>query len=353
MAVYGTNYSSEDYLAECTPVNVIPSYASIDEMAYHVLESTEEDFNKIWMEAGVRELAYMEENHTEMIYESSSKSGIVNKITNAFKEMWKKIQGMIEKALNNFAKKAAEFKSKILKGLNKNFLKKRFENLKSDKDLGRTYKEYTNIETNCITNLAGAINKTINYGDDEMMKLYADATNENDPKKISDEQIEKVVKSIIREIAGTEVDNVSTMVTTIRTKFCGEMVDVKGEWLKKENVYTKVLEEVSNLPKTKRDLKNSYNVLKKAINEGIKKCKSKSEGNLFKPDMFSKMAKGFKDIRQIAIKAEQALISMLNERNAFFRGVIFKVIGTKPVKESAYYAESATTIDGVSSLFDF
>ena len=64
--VYGNTV--ENYLEGCTVQHVIPGYASLDEMAFHVLESVESDYNTMMMSVGVLELAHLEESGSEVVY---------------------------------------------------------------------------------------------------------------------------------------------------------------------------------------------------------------------------------------------------------------------------------------------
>ena len=67
--------------------------------------------------------------------------------------------------------------------------------------------------------------------------------------------------------------------------------------------------------------------------------------------------KHMKTLKQLMIACQQSVISCINEREAFYRSVIIKVIGTKPVKESSvwdddYFSESSTS-DTISAMFEW
>lgn len=348
MAVYSTGITdtvTENYLEGSTPTNVIPSYATLDEMAFHVIESSEADFNAMMMECGVIELAYVEENHQEMVYEAGKVKGLIDKAVNMFKKMWSNVQGLIQKALAAFDKKAQEFREKVMKKIDKNFLQKRVDNVKANKDFGKTYK-YKNIE-----NYATQVDALILNADHDVQTLVATAKSKaKNGEAVTDglsNDLDKVVNGLIEKLHGNAKTK-SVLVKFMKDDIRTEPDQVDGTWVKAN--YKTIIDEVTNYPKTKKTLKQNYKSTQKLFNEAIKSCKKENDGKMFEANVFTKAIKAYKDLRQISIYAQQAVISCLNERQGFYRMVLIKLIGTKPVKESV---SEATTIDGISSLFEW
>lgn len=351
MAVYGNDSRNIDYLGN-DPVN--PDYlrnVPLGEMIYTVIEQSEADFNKIMMEAGVRELAYVEETHTEMIYEAGKIKEMVDSVTKWFKELWERIKAMIDRALNTMAQKSAEFRKKVLNSLNKDFLRKRLENVDNTKDFGTTY-EYNDLSGN-NTMIINAIGNA-----DNAIKAAADTAHEQAKNgNLDSEKFDTVCRSAMKEAMNAVLKNSTANYTISTTKklimnfLRGDQKAVNGAIVKYK--FNDWIDEVANFPKTKRELKTAYSDGKKSINEAIKKIKSYDTGKLFEPTIFTKVAKYMKQLRQILVCAQQSVVSCANERESFYRSVIFKVIGTKPVKESTdYYSESSTS-DAIGSLFNW
>lgn len=365
MAVYGSNTSSQyiDFLEGVEMSNSISDYTPINEMMYVVIEQSEEDFNKIMMECGVRELAYVEENHTEMVYEAGNIKKLTDSVKKWFEDLWAKIKKMINTALDNIAKKSAEFRSKILKNLNKDFLKKRLENVEVTRNFGTTYKYQDIVKNNTkfiesldnaeseLVEIENEINKNVKNGDTNFGDF------ENKCKNI----ISKSVESVIHSYTSTDVKNIrstdfsSSNVKKLLLEYLrGQIINVNGAWVKSN--FDEILKEVGEFPKTKRELKSAYTKTKDSINKSIKSIKSHDNSKMFEASVFTKIVKYVKQLKQLLVVCQQSVISCINEREAFYRSVIIKVIGTKPVKESAwdndYFSESSTN-DTISSLFNW
>lgn len=348
----GVGTATENFLEGSQAVNVIPGYAAMDEMAFHVIESCEADFNAMMMECGVLELAYVEENHCEMIYEDGNGNKIkqlVDKAVNMFKEMWSKVQGLIQRALETFEKKAQEFREKVMKKIDTKFLKKRVDNLKADKIFGMSY-NYKDIENYCGT-VIGKINKADTVVDQAYALAASKAKNgETGYIDALDSALKKAVDDCIHNVTNNKSTNTAGIVKVLKDiiRGGGQTVQRNGAWVK-EN-YDEIIKEVTDYPVTKRTLKKNYKDLQKGFNDAIKECKKANDGKMFEANAFTKAIKAYKDLRQIAVYAQQATISCLNEKQGFYRSVMFKLIGTKPVKESV---SEASTMDGISSLFDW
>lgn len=355
MAVYGNDSRNIDYLGSTPVVQDYFKNVPLGEMVYTVIEQSEEDFNKIMMEAGVRELAYVEETHTEMIYEAGKIKEMVDSVTKWFKDLWDRIKGMIDKALNTMAQKSAEFRKKVLNSLNKDFLRKRLENVDSTKDFGTTYSYERLTEKNSqIIGTIGIVDNKIKELADE---AHEQAKNGNLELDGFEAKCKDAMRIAFKDLGALKSDgsndasfSVSTVKSMLMNKLRGEKKAVNGSMVKAN--FNDWIDEVASFPKTKRELKTAYSDAKKNVNDAIKKIKSYDSGNMFNPTIFTKIAKYMKQMRQLLVACQQCVISCANERESFYRSVIFKVIGTKPVKESTYYSESSTS-DAIGSLFNW
>lgn len=355
-AVYYGGGNDTDFLEGCDITNEISPFAPLNEMMYTVIENSESDFNAIMMRAGVRELAYVEENHMEMIYEDGKIKKLVDDVTGWFKKVWERIKEMINKALDAMTKKSVEFRKKILDKMNKDFLRKRLVNVASDKNFGTSY-EYGDIgskSASFLSSIGNADIKIIRIGEEAQKKSKNGETDTSGIETDLKVAMQSCFSGIGVKQNGIEFSQANYK-KLLMSAMRGEPITVNGDKVK--NNFNDWLDEVSSFPKTKRDLKKSYNEAKKSINEAIKKIHSYDTSKFFEASIFTKIVKYMKELRQITIVCEQCVISCVNEREAFYRSVIIKVIGTKPVKESAdwdndYFSESSTN-DTVAAMFNW
>ena len=339
----------EDFLEGSLALNVIPGYAGINEMVFHVMESTEQDYNSIMMECGVRELMHLEETGTEMIYEEGKVKGLVDKAIGFFKQMWAKVQGLIQKALTFFETKAQEFRNKVMKKLDSKILKKRADNLKADKKFGMTY-DYKDIEKYSVT-----VCENISAAQAKVEKAYGSAVSkakdgDNGEANNLETVLDGYVKACIKQMYNTATST-SGLSKLMKNEIRGKMLPVNGAWVKTN--YDTIIKEVTDYPTVKRGLKSDYNELKKGFNEAIRDCKKANDGKMFEANAFTKAIKAYKELRQITVYAQQAVISCYNERQGFYRSVIFKLVGSKPAKEGEKKVSESATIDAIGSLFEW
>lgn len=357
MAVYSNlGNETENYLEGCQPnMSVIPKYATLDEMAFHIIEASETDFNKMMVECGVEELYHLEESKTEMIYEEGKIAALKDKAVKFFKDLWEKVQRMFNNAIEWFQKKAKEFRNKFMEKLDKSFLKNRVSNIPADKAFGTTY-DYQNITT-----FSSRVVDKIKTADAAVDELCDEMESKQKNEKLSvesyDNEIQKIVNKCLNDVSISvthQMSNTSGLTKIMKTKIRGTSFQVTGSWVKSNfysgvNIYKEVLE----YPTTKIQLKKDYKELQKSFNEAIKKCKKTDNGKMFEATAFTKAIKGYKMLRQISVYSQQAVISCLNERYSFFRSVMFKLIGVKKASSDSKAVGESTTVDSISSLFDW
>ncbi len=354
--VYGNNTASlvetEDFLANSTPIHVIPSYASVNEMVYYVIESSEQDFNNFMMNIGISELNHLEESGTEMIYEDGSKKTIIDKAQELFQKMWGKVQGLIQKALDAIAKQADKIRKGVIDKLGKKFLAKRVDGLKADKDFGQTYENYLSAYDISAAS-KGYIDK-LEAQDKVIDNAYQSITSNkktDDTESVAsmESTCEKAIKAAISSISGkSDPPSISSLASGIKENIRGTSKSCNGSWVKSN--WSTIVTEAGSYSKTKAELKKDYNKLKKHFNEAIRKCR-KANNEHFKANAFTKAINAYKQIRQVATVTEQAVISCVNERHSFYRSIVLKVAGSKPVKEA--YTSESSTVDAIDSLFNW
>jgi hypothetical protein len=98
-------------------VNVIPSYASIDEMGLHIALEAEKDFNSIMQEAGISELRSLEE---DAVLTEAKKDSVISKFKAWLDKIWNFIKGLYDKVLTFVKKQIDKVKSYLAKMAAKN-----------------------------------------------------------------------------------------------------------------------------------------------------------------------------------------------------------------------------------------
>ena len=95
MGVYsiGRNYSRDfdnTGIVEC-------QYEPGMEAALNIVAESELNFNKLMQAVAKDELGYLQENGVEMVYESGTASGFIEKLKAFFLKIWEKIKGLFRK----------------------------------------------------------------------------------------------------------------------------------------------------------------------------------------------------------------------------------------------------------------
>lgn len=359
MAVYNNSNVStvENFLEGVKGVDIVPGYASFDEMAFFVIEAAESDYNDMMMQVGIQELACLESSGTEVVYEAGSGrvKELCDKAADMFKSMWEKLKGMFNKALDTINQKTMEFRRKVMDKLDSKMLQSRVKGLKADKKFGSSFdyigdgspKDLSAYAKNTIGKITGA--------DEKVQKLYTSASekakdeNTTELNNLSDE-LNKVVKEVISDVA-PGAQQISSIVKTMKDDIRGKRRDVNGSWVSSN--FNSLYKEAKDFPETKRQIKGAYKEAETAFNKSIKACKDASSARFFEANAFTKAIKAYKDLKHICVACSQATVSCLNERQAFYRTVILRVAGSKAVKESAVSEGAASTSDNISSLFNW
>ena len=109
------NYMNISELADVQPDrSVIPSHTlTFCEDAVYVAEAIEEDYNRIFQEIGVNELAFYENTGCEIVYEAEEKQGLIQKVVQFFKNLWAKIKAGFEAILLKFQSLSKEVRNQI------------------------------------------------------------------------------------------------------------------------------------------------------------------------------------------------------------------------------------------------
>ena len=210
-----------------------------------------------------------------------------------------------------------------------------------------------------IKTQSAIIIKKINNADAEVDKLYNEMVEKQKSGEKSSDGYENrlneitrdCIEKILMQAKGTQ-NGTSGMKKILMDNIRGKTIQANGSWVK-SNFYEglNIYKEVVEFPSIKAQLKKDYKELQKSFNEAIKKCKKADNSKMFEASAFTKAIKGYKTLRQVAVYSQQAIISCLNERYSFFRGVMFKLIGVKPAQDNKSTNES-TTFDTIGSLFD-
>ena len=142
MGVYsiGRNYSRDfdnTGIVEC-------QYEPGMEAALNIVAESELNFNKLMQAVAKDELGYLQENGVEMVYESGTASGFIEKLKAFFLKIWEKIKGLFRKffaKINSYLiddkKFADKYKDRVINANLKDFKFKGFK--------------FTNLDGNSVT----------------------------------------------------------------------------------------------------------------------------------------------------------------------------------------------------------
>ncbi len=345
----------ENFLDGIKGVDVTPGYAAFDEMAFFVVEAAEMDYNDLMMNIGVQELACLESNHCEVVYEAGGGKvkELVGKAVDMFKSMWERLKGMFDRALKTINDKSMEFRRKVMDKMDKSLLQKRVNGIKKDRNFGTTY-EFVRDKKD-LSAFANETIQKLDAGETKITGLWTDAVSDakaQDAASISglDSKINAAVKETVGQVANG-AEQIGSVVKIMKDNIRGSKCDVNGSWVSSN--WGDIYKEATEFPKTKREIKAAYKKAESSFNDTIKNLKKGEDSKYFEAGAFTKALKGFKDLKHICVACSQATVSCLNERQAFYRTVIMRVIGSKPVREASVVGESATTMDKIDSLFNW
>lgn len=359
MGVYsiGRNYSRDfdnTGIVEC-------QYEPGMEAALNIVAESELNFNKLMQAVAKDELGYLQENGVEMVYESGTASGFIEKLKAFFLKIWEKIKGLFRKffaKINSYLiddkKFADKYKDRIINANLKDFKFKgfKFTNLDSNSakasdmfdaalgklDKGKTFENY-NKDYGSIVNsvnmnngstkeeikravekfnedeqdlLEEARGATINCGSctsteftEELFKYFRDDETSKEEKELSD--------------LGTNPSDLLSIISTTK-----KTIDLTKKDL--SNFERSIKDITKALDKASRDLTNAI--------PDKDKNKDDQEAMSIAVQVVNIWAKIRKDALAIAQVVNGAKLTAIKDRNRQAKAICVALVGRKSIKES-------------------
>ena len=337
-------YNNISKLADIQPDrSVIPSHTlTFCEDAVYVAEAIEEDYNRIFQEIGVKELAFYESTGTEIVYEAEEKQAFVQKVVDFFKGIWAKIKAAFENILKKFESLSKEVRNKI-----PNITAQMVQSCKRDK-FGKTH------QFNLIEKETYITNATNYAGDvwDEFDKM--DGSNNQEVKEVK----EKLENDICRKVSGFDVSKVSEMTKKIHESLLGEEVEATKDWVV-SNIGT--LNGIVKNDDSKKVIKKNYQNFKKFIDEIIKDIRKDKGKAITAADNACFFV--MKEIVKATHAANNIVMDVCKRRYSEYRNILLRVAicvhgskDGKPEKQqtaSNEAAEVTNRVELIESLFEW
>lgn len=320
-------------------MSVIPAHTlSFAENALYIAEAIEADYNKLFEQVGIDELAVYEATGSVVVYEGTKLSDIKDKIVNFFKQMWAKIKAGFEAMLLKFESMRKDT-MKNLPGLNKQVLDK----LPADKKFGKTHNFVDLDAAKYFDRVDKYIDKTRNK-----FEAHLGSSFEASREDIKDTK-EMLLDDLVPEISGTDAKSVNEMNKAIRAKHMGDEVEVDMEYMKRnfEDFVLVVIE-----GSTKKDIKAMYKDTKQMIDLFISDAKKLDDKRL---GIFNDEVIVYKQIATCANAISNVLCDVSKRRYVEYRNILLRAYvangRSTDVKESA--SVIATQRELIESAFDF
>ena len=329
--------------------NVVPSYYTLEEGALSLIAESERSFTEMMKEIGISELHSFEESG--VVLEAGAVKATIDKVIKWFKDTFEAFKGYLEKALFEIKKRIDAQKRNIL---DQNKIKEAVQNLKDDKDYGKTY-EYK--ELGWARNVESASDqshwKAIKDFRAAVKKAYDDK--DEDIKNI----VEAEKKKLDERFGAKDSDRLSAIKKFLR----GKEVKVTKEFLTKGSKWNLIRDCAVNYSTAASKIKKDYNALKKEtdnIISDIKKAQKELEsGN---KQGFSEYVSGMKTTQTYMRDFASATISCIGEEARFATmlclrlSLAWKKKEEKDKKEDVKQESAMQTTKfetELSTLFDF
>lgn len=360
MGVYsiGRNYSRDfdnTGIVEC-------QYEPGMEAALNIVAESELNFNKLMQAVAKDELGYLQENGVEMVYESGTASGFIEKLKAFFLKIWEKIKGLFRKffaKINSYLiddkKFADKYKDRIINANLKDFKFKgfKFTNLDSNSaqakdmfdaaieklDVANTFKNYSNnfgkvadaVKINTGSSSKDDIKKNIEQFNDNEQDLLEEARGatigcgsctsteftEELFKYFRDDETSKEEKEL-SDLGTNPSDLLSIISTTKKT------IDLTKKDLSDFERSIKTV--TKELDKASRDLTNAI--------PDKNKDKDDQEAMSIAVQIVNIWAKMRKDALAIAQVVNGAKLTAIKDRNRQAKAICVALVGRKSIKES-------------------
>lgn len=303
------NYQNPDLLKVESDRSVIPAYTlSFAENALYIAEAIENDFNSLFKNIGINELAVYESTGSQIVYEGENLSSLKEKAINFIKGVWAKIKAGFETILTKFKAMQAEARKEMAGKLSASDI----DSIADGKTFGKVHK-FEGLDN--ITFGANA-KKAI----DDLKKDFQSNMGMDNAKENIAQTKQEIEGSICATISGIDgVTNNKEMVTKIREKLVGDEVEVDKGYLKSNiDKITKVVAEND----TKNIIQNMYKETKSYIDDCISSLKG-LDGN--RADLLNAEISVIKTVLTCFNNANSAAMDACKRRFAEYKNVFVKV----------------------------
>jgi hypothetical protein len=295
-----------------TDASFIPSYSTINEASYLVLEAIEEDYNEMMRGFALQELAVLEATNTELIYEAKTAAEAKNKINGFVKGAWAKDKGQYEHFLKQQKDNIDKLNSKVKVSKVKSLEKAAVEG-SSDKVYAKSY-TYKGLEEAKTGN--GKIWKAVAV-------LVANAS------KVNESNLEEVKNQFAKAIgaSSSSTKDIKTAVINYLRGSSDKSFEIGKAHISKN--YASMVDYAFNYKVVSSDVKKVLNTSKSAF-DSIAQAAASKEGN----DVVDKATVSYlKFAVQTISLVDGAILTVYKEEINTNRKAIWKFIA--PVVSSA------------------
>ena len=306
------NYMNISELADVQPDrSVIPSHTlTFCEDAVYVAEAIEEDYNRIFQEIGVNELAFYESTGCEIVYEAEEKQGLIQKVVQFFKDLWAKIKAGFEAILLKFQSLSKEVRNQI-----PNITAQQVKSCNLT-NFGKTHD--FKIEGEGGTYLLNA-KSLLDEIEEEFNKAIRTSSKNEDSKQKGRDIKDKLEKQICKKISGFDVSNVSEMTKKIHEYLLGSEIDATKDWVA-SNIG--MLISIVKQGNSKNVIKKNYQLFKAVIDNCIARLKTREDEMIGYIDSIVAV---LKEMVKAAHAANNVVMDVAKRRYSEYRNILLRV----------------------------
>jgi len=353
-----------DTLMNVKAINVIPSYASVNEAVWYVIEDSELAYNEMVQSLAINELVTLESTG-EVITNEAANENAKGKIKEWLTRAWQAVKGFFEKVFNMVKEKIANIKAKMTK-FDKDKIKKYAASISAEDKDGKKrifgeYYEYKNLNellggsgkymsaidtySNTVDNVFGTFNDSkVTEGAAETIRIKMEAAKSKllNDLSVSSEASESVIRKAAIDYAR------------------GNKINMDLDFVKSH--LDDMLATAEDPKKIVKETKDLFNKMKKSFDQSIKAVEKKK--NETDPQAFSVYLPFLKFGKNIATTVASAALvcakdKMMSDLKVVMRlqaainksGVVAKESAVNNDESSV--VESSTFATELSSLFSF
>lgn len=338
-------------------INVIPTYASVEESALYVIESMESNFNAMMESVGIEELQTFEESG-DILLEAEHKNKVIDSIVTWLKETWEKVRGLFEKALKAIKDQIDKTVSKVGKA-SKDKCKKMADRLKADKVYGKGF-EWSGFAD--IIEGNGEIWNAVRGFEDAITGVKADYNYDpNNLMKIKDQL--DTAKDKMEEKIISKSDGKKDIQSAVSRIIKGKEIDINKDYIVKN--FDELWNYGTDFGKTANTVKKSLNKTKKSFDDTEKYFRGLARQKDENAAIIKEVIKYVKASKSTLISLDGAILSCVKTRCYEATRIILRlVVAVKQKEEKEAKAETKTTNESavieptsfqteLASLFNF